>query len=237
MDQATGIIDCACVIHGDRYAWQYVERLHSMLSRHLSPQVRLHVYTEADRVVPPHMVKHALTDWNISNPKQLWWYKLQLFDPARHAGPMLYFDLDTVIVKNIDWIWHQTLNYFWAPRDFKYLWSPNHQGINSSIMWWDTRNYQHVWTQFDRQKNIAQYRGDQDYISHTIIQNQRRFMDTQQVLSWRWQCLDGGYNFKKKQHCTPGTGTVWSDTASVLIFHGAPKPDQIYEDIIAKHWC
>jgi hypothetical protein len=183
------------------------------------------------------MIKHGLTDWGFSGPKKSWWYKLQLFDPAYHAGPMLYFDLDTVIVKNIDWIWQQNLNYFWALRDFKYLWKPNHAGINSSIMWWDTRNYQHVWSQFDRQNSIAKYRGDQDYISHAVSIDQRRFIDNQQVLSWRWQCLDGGYNFKKKQHHKPGTGTVIPPTASVLIFHGMPKPDQIQEDIIARHWC
>ena len=51
-----GPIDCACVIHGTAYSWDYVERLHSMLSRHITPGIRLHVYTEADRPVPEPVV-------------------------------------------------------------------------------------------------------------------------------------------------------------------------------------
>ena len=56
-------IDCACVIHGDAYNWKYVDTLYSMLTRNLSRQVRMHVYTEQHREVPPHMIKHVLTDW------------------------------------------------------------------------------------------------------------------------------------------------------------------------------
>jgi hypothetical protein len=124
-------IDCACVIHGKAYDWQYVERLHSMLSRHLTPIVRLHVYTEASRDVPDNMIKHCLDDWGIDHPRRGWWYKMQMFNPEHHIGPMLYFDLDTVIVNNIDWIWKKPTSYFFAFCDFKYLWSPNFYGINS----------------------------------------------------------------------------------------------------------
>jgi len=63
-----GRIDCACVIHGSGYDWSYVERLYNMLCRNLHAEVRLHVYTEHDRSVPPHMVKHILTDWGIAGP-------------------------------------------------------------------------------------------------------------------------------------------------------------------------
>lgn len=239
MDPTTGPIDCACVIHGDGYSWQYVERLYSMLNRHITPGIRLHVYTEADRPVPEPMVKHTLTEWPITRPGRGWWYKMQLFNTAHHSGPLLYFDLDTVIVRNIDWIWQQPSTYFYAPRDFKYLWRSTHNGLNSSVMWWNTQNYQYVWESFIQQdltKNMAKYHGDQDYISATIPQNQRRFLDIDQVLSWRWQCLDGGYNFEKKRHLTPGTGTHLTDSVSILVFHGKPKPDQVADQLIIDHW-
>lgn len=238
MDNTPETIDCACVIHGDVYGWHYVERLYSMLQRHLTPQVRLHVYTEWHRTVPEPMIKKPLTDWGISGPKQGWWYKIQLFNPALHSGPLLYFDLDTVIVGNIDWIWQQNLTYFWAPRDFKYLWSPGYQGINSSIMWWDTQKYSFVWENFDstNMTRNLKYRGDQDYISDIIHPKMRRFLDTDKLQSWRWQCLDGGYDFARKRHRTPGTGTALMETTSVLIFHGKPKPDQVQDPVVAKHW-
>ncbi len=241
MDQTNTIapIDCACVIHGDAYSWTYVEKLYSMLSRHITPGIRLHVYTEADRVVPTPMIKHALKDWNIANPKKSWWYKMQLFNPEHHAGPLLYFDLDTVIVDNIDWIWQCPTTYFWAVKDFKYLWQPTHTGLNSSVMWWDTQKYSHIWDTFAQQdlnKIIQTYRGDQDYISDKIPENQRRFFDVNRVLSWRWQCFNGGYDFQKRRHCIPEKGTYLAENTSVMIFHGKPKPDQVEDQVILAHW-
>jgi hypothetical protein len=235
----SGPIDCACVIHGDAYSWTYVERLYNMLSRHITPGIRLHVYTEADRVVPAPMIKHELTDWNITGNKQGWWYKMQLFNSAHHAGPLLYFDLDTVIVSNIDWICQQSLKYFWAVRDFKYLWRPTDYQINSSIMWWDTREFDSVWQSFQREdlrKIMRQNHGDQDYINTAISEVDRRLFDIERVKSWRWQCLDGGYNFTRKTYKNPGLGSQIDHRASVIVFHGQPKPANLQDSLIIRHW-
>jgi hypothetical protein len=236
---STGPIDCACVIHGSAYSWSYVERLYNMLNRHISVGVRFHVYTEADRTVPAPWIKHALTDWKISGPNKAWWYKMQLFDPAHYSGPLLYFDLDVVIVNNIDWIWKLPLNYFWTVRDFKYLWRPTHYGINSSVMWWHTQTYQPVWQAFSAQRLesiMRKNRGDQDYLTQAITKNQRNFFDSDRVVSWRWQALDGGYNFARRMYNRPGTGTVIDNRTSVLIFHGDPKPDRVLDSKIIHHW-
>jgi hypothetical protein len=162
-----------------------------------------------------------------------------LFNPQHHRGPLLYFDLDTVIINNIDWICDLPLQYFWAIHDFKHLWRPMHQGINSSVMWWDTRNFEHVWDSFHQsglQKNLQKYRGDQDFISDAVLENQRRYMDSCRVKSWRWQCLDGGYDFRQKCHYKPNSGTVVTPDTSVLVFHGQPKPDQIQDSVVLAHW-
>jgi hypothetical protein len=238
-DLSIGPINCACLIHGNAYSWDYVERLYNMLSRHLTSEIRFHVYTEADRPVPAPMIRHDLVDWGISGPKRSWWYKLQLFNSMYHAGPLLYFDLDTVIINNIDWITHLPLRYFWTVRDFKYLWRPTHQGINSSIMWWDTRSFDFVWKNF-RSKNLdyimKQHPGDQDYITKEIDPNKTRFMNTKNVSSWRWQCLDGGYDFKQRIYMAPNTGVTIPTDTSVLIFHGKPKPADLQDQVIINHW-
>lgn len=234
-----GPVDCACVIHGTAYDWIYVDRLYSMLSRHITPGINLHVYTEADRPVPAPYIKHALLDWSISGPRRGWWYKMQMFNPEHHAGPLLYFDLDTVIVRDIDWMWKQTTSYFWAIHDFKHLWRPSHVGINSSVMWWDTQQYRHVWDTFvqqNLQQVMTKYQGDQDYITDIIPQNQRRFFDASRIQSWRWQCLDGGYDFRRRRYHNPGQGTKINENTSVLVFHGNPKPADITENIIMDHW-
>jgi len=232
-------IDCACVIHGDAYPWVYVERLFAMLKKHLSYDIRLHVYTEKDRPVPATMIKHELEDFGIAGPRRAWWYKMQLFNVEHHAGPLLYFDLDTVIVDNIDWICQQPLNYFWAVRDFKYLWRESDYKVNSSIMWWNTQKFDGVWQAFKRQdlkKILIKYHGDQDYINDAIGSADRRFFDTVRVKSWRWQCLDGGFNFRRKCYQTPGTGTAIDQRTSVLIFHGNPKPGELQDSVVNEFW-
>jgi lipopolysaccharide biosynthesis glycosyltransferase len=152
---------------------------------------------------------------------------------------LLYFDLDTVIVNNIDWLWQQPLRYFWAIRDFKYLWKSDSVGLNSSIMWWDTQQYANIWQEFQTEdifKIMSRYRGDQDYISVKVKSADQRFFDPRRVKSWRWQCLDGGYNFQIKKHQHPGAGTQIDRDTSVLIFHGQPKPLESTDSAILEHW-
>lgn len=239
MDHTPKTIDCACVIHGDAYSWQYVDRLYNMLQRNLTATVRLHVYTEASRSVPAPMIKHELTDWGISGPKRSWWYKIQLFNSALYAGPLLYMDLDVVIVDNIDWICDLSLNYFWALQDFKHLWRPSHLGMNSSVMWWDTRKYNQIFQQFrpqNLQQIIKNHAGDQDYLTREISEKTLRFINPERIRSWRWECLDGGYNFKKRCYYLPNSGTLIPKNTSILVFHGQPKPDKIKDGVIDTHW-
>jgi hypothetical protein len=234
-----GPIDCACVIHGNGYSWDYVDRLYSMLSRNISNGVRLHVYTEDNRTVPDPYIKHSLLNWGIAGPKRSWWYKMQIFNSEHHNGPLLYFDLDTVIVGNLDWLVNLPLDYFWTVRDFKYLWKPSNYTINSSIMWFNTAQFYSVWQNFiakDLSQVMLKYHGDQDYITDVVTTSQRRFFELERVKSWRWQCLDGGYNFAQKRHFLPNTGTSFTDPTSVLIFHGNPKPGQITDSTIIQHW-
>ena len=238
MDSASSTtpLNCACVIVGDAYSWQYVTTLHSMLTRHLTRPVTLHVYTEADRPVPAHMIKHSLTPWTV---KRNWWYKMQLFDSSHYLGPMLYFDLDVVIVDNIDWIWQLPLDRFWAVRDFKYLWRPSWPGLNTSVMWWDTGQYHSVWDSFcsqDLDRVTAQYPGDQDYVTATIPAHQQARFATDRVVSWRWQALDGGFDHGTRCHYQPGRGTDLDPTAAILICHGHPKPHEIADPVIVQHW-
>ena len=235
----TSPIDCACVIHGTGYDWKYVDNLYSMLSRNLSRPIQLHVYTEASRPVPSPYIKHELIDWKIGGPKQSWWYKVQLFNSEHHRGPLLYFDLDVVIVKNIDWIWQQKLRHFWAVKDFKHLWRPMYQSINSSIMWWDTTQFDWVWRNFlnlDLAQTVKRFHGDQDYVNSVITEQQRRYFNTEWVKSWRWQCLDGGYDFKRRTWKSPESGTNIKDDTTILVFHGNPKPDQTTDPVIVQHW-
>lgn len=236
-------IDCACVIHGRGYDWIYVETLRNMMARHLpNHRVRFHVYTEESRTVPDSMIKHVLHEWpNVSGPKKSWWYKLQLFNAAHHDGNLLYFDLDTVIVRDITWIAQCNPVNVWTVRDFKYLQNPHWYAMNSSIMWWNVPTFDWVWQKFkktDVADTIKQHRlGDQEYIGNVLTHKHMRFFDQTLIQSWRWQANHGGVMFPERKHREPGTGTQISDLVSVLVFHGDPKPHQITDPVIKQLWC
>lgn len=232
-------IDCACLIHDVAYCWQYVEKLHNSLCRNLTPTVRMHVYTESTRPVPSTMLHHVLEEWpGVRGPKKSWWYKIQLFNPRQHTGPMLYFDLDTVITGNIDWIWQLPTDRFWAVKDFKFLFRPNRAGVNSSVMWFDPAKWSAVYHGFDpaTARNRQRYHGDQDYINEQIPAGQIGYLDQTRVKSWRWELKDGGFDFHTRRHKKPESGTIIQEPVSVLVFHGDPKPHEISDANVLQHW-
>lgn len=237
----SGPIDCACVIHGDGYDFVYVDRLYNMLCRHLTRGVRLHVYTEPTRPVPAYMVKHDLDEWpGVSGRKRSWWYKMQLFNSSQFQGQLLYFDLDVVIVDNIDWITNLSPAFFWTVRDFRSLWKPDLMNINSSVMYWNTTQWHNIWQNFNQQseriRSTHQHGGDQEYLNTVIPAHRRRFLDEHRVISWRWTALNGGMNFKNRSYLRPGRGTILAPTNSVLVFHGDPKPHEVTDAVICQHW-
>lgn len=233
-------IDCACVIHGDSYSWVYVERLWSMLNRNLSFPVRLHVWTEKNRPVPAPFIKHELVDWQgISGPKKAWWYKMQMFDTRNFQGQLLYFDLDVAIVDNIDWIVYSDRKYFCCLRDFKYLWRPNWNGINSSVMFWDTARFSYIWNAFSQSDPLeisGEFPGDQDFLTSVLPLDDRRFFNEEYIKSWRWQIFDGGLDIKNRRPYRPGAGAVLSKNTKIIVFHGRPKPHEIVDPVIQQSW-
>lgn len=233
-------IDCACVIHGNKYDWEYVERLYSMIKRNTTRDLKFHVFTEANRAVPPHMTKHALKEWTgISGPRKSWWYKMQLFDHRRLATQLLYLDLDVVIVDGIDWIFDNDPQHFWSIRDFRHLWKSSWTGMNSSIMFWDTVKFHWVWNEFCNQnidKLVREYHGDQEYLSALLVDKHLRFFDSAKIKSWRWEIKDGGLNMRTREYHLPNAGSILTPNANILIFHGEPKPHEVTDPVIVEHW-
>jgi hypothetical protein len=231
---------CACVIHGDRYAWKYVQNLKKMLSRYLSAPVPLHVFTEAHRSVPEDMVKHSLVEWpEVSGTKRAWWYKMQMFDPQHALDRVLYFDLDVVLSGSLDWLLHLPAGQFWAIRDWRRLWKPQWSGINSSMMLWDSSHAPLVWQRFrdlGLSQSLRRYHGDQDLLSEVIPAADMRHFDDDLVKSWRWQIKDGGMDPKTRRYARPGAGSIIKPGTSVMVFHGNPKPHEVSEPVIQQLW-
>lgn len=234
------IIDCVCVLHGDKYRWEYVEKLYAMVRRHVPCEVRFHVFTEESRPVSNHMIKHVLTEWpGISGPRKSWWYKMQVFNPRHIAGPVLYLDLDIMIVDNLDWMLALDTQYFWIIRDWKYLWYPGWTGTNSSVMYWDTTKFDKIWSDFcqaDINEITKKYRGDQEYITEILDEGDRCFFPDDFLASWRWQVKDGGLDRRKNIYKSPGAGGILHPNNKIVVFHGSPKPHEIDDALVLKFW-
>lgn len=232
--------DCACVIHGDYYDWTYVERLYAGICRNLSYPVRMHVFTEPHRAVPAPFIRHDLKLWpGIAGRKRAWWYKMQMFNPKHIPGRVLYFDLDVVIIRNIDWILSLQPRYFWSVLDFRYLWTRGWNGINSSVMFWETERFRHVWKAFQQQDLdtvVLRYAGDQDYLSAVIDQRERQYLDREVVQSWRWEISEGGLDFRRRVPNMPGHGAQVTDKTGIIVFHGRPKPHDVTDPVIVDNW-
>lgn len=235
----SGTIDCACVIHGTQYPWEYVDRLYNMLNRHLNGNIRLHVFTEHDRPVPAHMIKHVLEDWpSAAGRKKAWWYKMQMFNSAHFQGNLLYLDLDVVITGELEWIRSLSPKYFWTLHDFRRLWRPNWRGINSSMMWWDTVRFSWIWDRFSEQNLDYLMRihpGDQDFLTAELGDRHVRFMPQNYIKSWRWEVLDGGMEMKNRIYRRPNAGALIDPQTRVIIFHGYPKPHEVTDPLIQQH--
>jgi hypothetical protein len=186
------------------------------------------------------MIKHSLTPWpGIHGRRRAWWYKMQMFDPAHVPGRLIYFDLDTVIVSNLDWMLQLDLDYFWTIHDYKRLWRPTWQGMNSSVMLWHTQKQSQIWRQFasaDLDTVVSTYRGDQDYLEVCIDPTVKRYFDQDLIRSWRWEIKDGGFDVKTRTYRRPQAGSVLTPGCSVMVFHGQPKPHEVHDPVLLAHW-
>jgi hypothetical protein len=233
-------LDCACVIHGDMYGFEYVENLYNMLVKHLPVDFRFHVFTESHRTIPPNMIKHPLEPWHgVAGKRSAWWYKMQMFAPKAGLNQTLYLDLDVVIANDLSWITKLDTRFFWSIRDFKYLWRPNHRGINSSMMYWHQSEYSNIWKVFEQQGVDSvrrQWHGDQDFLSSVIDKSRLKFIEPHRAQSWRWQVWEGGIDIKTRHPNRPGSGVHILPETSLVIFHGTPKPHQLDIDWVVQHW-
>jgi hypothetical protein len=87
----------ACVRTGERYGMDYVRKLRNMVSRHLKLDYQMVCLTDQpERCEAVWFVD--IGDFKLPG----WWAKMLLFEPTwRQREPVLFFDLDTVIINDI----------------------------------------------------------------------------------------------------------------------------------------
>lgn len=189
------MVTVACVLRsGGIYNATWVERLKAGVDRNLTEPHNFVCLSDvpAPRTVP---LKHG---W------EGWWSKMELF--ALH-GPVLFFDLDTLIIGDLgDIVRAASGKRFVALRDFY------RQGgaLGSGMMYWEndlSSIYQHFRSDPDRYMNMFRG-GDQFFIEFAAGHDVAR-----------WQDIVPGQVVSYKVHAQvqPPAG------ARVVCLHGMPK--------------
>lgn len=205
------MLTVACVLRsGGEFKPSHVAHLRDGVARNLRMAHRFVCLT--DMSVDCEMVP-LRNNW----PK--WWPKLELFHPDM-PRPVLYFDLDTLTVGELNSIalGHRftVLENFWAQ-----------DRIGSGMMAWDC-DLSSIYNAFAKapQRFMREYVtqekwGDQGFIkAHTPVEPER------------WQRKHPGKVVSYKGHCRPGVPMkspaivppYIPEGASVICYHGKPRP-------------
>lgn len=207
------MLTVACVLKsGGIYDATWVARLRDGVARHLPMTYRFVCLSDVDVPCDRIPLEH---DW------PHWWGKIELF---KLTGPVLFFDLDTAIVGDIERIGvHAHSVHFTMLRDF---YAADHFG--SGVMsWFGNSRIRDLYEAFVREpeKQMSARRarmGDQAYIEETFNGKIRAWQDTvdDQIVSY-------------KVHCRNGI----PHGARVVCLHGLPKfGDMPVNDPVRIEW-
>lgn len=199
----------------------YVGRMARAVARHLTRPYRFVCLTDSPTV--PDGVERIplLHDW------PGFWPKVELHRPGLFDGPVMFFDLDTVICGSLDPIADAIVAH-----PLLCSWDMQHGWINSSFLAWNcdlSCVYEEMAT---HPRGIMQvydgtgpWWGDQGHLQVTLQEKQIPWEWVQQVVphAVAWQPV-------------PLRGKPPAPGVAVSMWYGHPKPHEIQSDWMGQHW-
>lgn len=214
-----------CIKWGTKYGPEYVNRLFTMVRRHLSGPFHFVCLTDNAEGIDAGVTCLPIPPLDLRlQPGQRdgAWTKLTTFEADLHGlrGTALFLDLDVVIVGSLDDFFTQP-GEFLIIRDYPRFWRLGNRIIgNSSIYRFELGAHADVLAYF--RQNMAQvrasHRNEQHFLSH--------FLHGQGKLRY-WP---DGWCPSFKYHCIPRWPTnYWRapsvpENARIVIFHGEVNP-------------
>jgi len=232
------MLNIICLKHGTKYGPEYVNNLYNMVIRHTTLPFNFVCFTDNPTDLNP-----AIGIITLPNSLKLtgWWWKPYIFK-KEHFAPNdinLFFDLDMVIVKNIDKLIDYMPGKLVGLRDVGRVFNRGRDKLGSAILRWTADEHSTIWESLETNQALAkQFHGDQDYIWH-IRKEHINFYPDSWIRSYKWEVrnrtdlvrVNRGYNFKDIQNPTLELETC------VLAFHGTPNPHEVLDPIIVDNWC
>lgn len=198
------MVTVTCVFWGDKFSKDYVYNLKSSVERNTTiPHRFVCLSDQILNGIETIILRPGLTGW---------WNKMQMFD-GRIEGRVVYLDLDTVIVGNIDWL----LQYEGEFAGIEDLGSVNeHQPhlkgkLQSAVLAWDSKEADWIWNFFNFRKGLctSAFRGDGEFLERVVPTHKRVLLQhifPGEIKSYKYDVYPDKYK----------------DT-SIVCFHGRPS--------------
>lgn len=205
---------------GDTYNYKYVNALAKNIRNNTTIDLTISVLTDDDTGIDSNLVDESI---KLKHAYPGWWSKIELFRPDIFDGQVFYLDLDTVIVRNIDHIL-SFRPYFAGIRDLYHR-----TFLQTGVMTWHSQYNTHLYENFVPRSHrvMSNYtEGDAKWIRENVY-NYKYISDQfpKEIVSYKANCLQKD----EKRVIVP-------NDASIICFHGRPRPHTITHPEITKHW-
>jgi hypothetical protein len=206
------MINVFCLWVGNKYSIDYVTKLHNGVKANLSAEHQFICLTDKPNLHKIEGIKFIAAPITIPDS----WCKLSLFTPQigkKFEGTAFYLDLDVVITGKLDVLLKNakmdklnTIKDWWR------------EGINSSVMIWDLKNFWKLYTSF-KPSCMRELKGDQDLINLKMDESEIRHFGEVEIQSYKANNLQESFNKHTK----------------IVVFHGKPKPHEV-DGWVKDYW-
>ena len=158
------MLNVLCLKHGTKYGAEYVNKLYNMIERHITVPHRFVCFTDN-----PANLNSSIEIRILPQNRKLtrWWCKTDLFKQGHFedGDTNLFFDLDMVVIGNIDNIATYMPTEFVGLMDVGRAFQRINPKLGSAVIKWPANQYSDIWDRIDANPAEAnRMHGDQDWI-------------------------------------------------------------------------
>jgi hypothetical protein len=205
---------------GTKYGPEFVNKLYSMVERHLTVPHRFICFTDDSTGLHAGIETKPLPPMDLPPGKERGWRKLSTFNAPLDdlTGPTLFLDIDVVIVGSLDEFFEYRPGEFCIIHDWQKPWRVTG---NSSVYRFEAGAHPELLAHFlaniDRVKK--EVRNEQAYLSRELFrQGKLNYWPKGWCASFKYGCMPKfPLNFFRVPRLPSGV--------KVVVFHGLPNPD------------
>lgn len=214
------MVNVICMKWGVKYGPEFVNKLRSMVRRHLKRPHRFVCFTDNGAGLDSDIEVKPLPPMNLPPGKERGWLKLSTFNSPLSdlTGPTLFLDIDVVIVDSIDCFFEYP-GEFCIIHDWRKPWRITG---NSSVYRFEAGAHPEILSYFVA--NIAQVksevRNEQAYLSRELHREGKlTYWPKEWCVSFKYACIPlFPLNYVQTPRIPAG--------AKIVVFHGLPNPDE-----------